>query len=221
MNNIVMALPLGLINFILFFYFIYIKYMPYLSIKNKSNKGTGYSGQIKLGTRTFQNITIGGKIGAINLGYECPNYISKRYSQSEAVQEREAVSDAYMGELIGGSNSCRVGTCEPKVRINCCGGQVPPGLKCNSSTGNGGRGNQACCPKATVSGGNNVQYFGLEFTNVSLKGGVYAEYQYTNSKGKNVYGYFPYPGGYITCCQTNCVQCLKKGSNSGLTSCGS
>jgi hypothetical protein len=75
--------------------------MPYLCKKNKSNKGTNYSGQIKLGSRTFQNITIGGKIGAINLGYERPNYSSKRYSQSEAIEERETVSDSYMGELIG------------------------------------------------------------------------------------------------------------------------
>ena len=126
-----------------------------------------------------------------------------------------------MGELIGGSNSCRAGHCEPTVRINCCGGQVKSGCKCNSSTGNAGRGNQACCPQGSYSGGNNVQYFELQFTNVSVLGGVYAQYQYTNSKGKNVLGYFPSPGGYITCCKTNCVQCLNANSNSGLPSCGS
>jgi hypothetical protein len=104
----------------------------------KSNKGTGYSRQIVNGTSPFSNINLGRdlppdskynvyKINEIKLGYEMPNYFSKRMATGKPSSYNNKPQNYYMLNLINGksfSSNNLIGqentnVCKNAITISC------------------------------------------------------------------------------------------------------
>jgi hypothetical protein len=168
--------------------------------KNKSFKGSGTSYNIKRGNLPFGNRSLGHAVVSVNLGYEFPNYSSKRTAVAESkTYVTKEIGSSYMKLSMDPADEALYGSSIPQLKIqpsfNCPGGTQIPGItetniNCFQCSCDGGPSGALVNVNVTTGGGEGTQCRGAYSLSPGhiIKGSPNSRYTYTRAnKNNNAY----------------------------------